>query len=238
LSSDAPAGSVGRTGRMAKRVVVVGIMAPWLFTATLAATQEAAATGQAGASASASLDPEADPAASPAGPASPTPPPSRDTRTFWEIIGEDNPNPATYEISFVSIALNKSWGIANWRGGGFYFGAGGGIGTSLYRISKMEDRDVSVDPMLEAVFGNLFFRISPVEFVDVDLGGRLALGSSLFEVEDAPRSGFVRGGYADLRIGSKKVKLGPRFEYDSIVYAGFNEAGWKLTPLMLRVVND
>ena len=39
-------------------------------------------------------------------------------------------------------------------------------------------------------------------------------------------------------IDARKIKLGPRFEYDNILYSDYTETGWKLTPLMLRVVND
>ena len=224
---------------MVKRYLVLGVIAPCLFSPGPARALWAVADGEASAPAGASATVAVEPVPDRAAAAGEAPPEGQaDDRTFWELIEEDNPNPATYEIGFVSIALNQTFGLVNWRGGGIYFGAGGGVGTPVYRISQMEDRDVGIDPMIEAIFGQIFLRISPVEFVDVDLGGRLALGATTYDIDDAPRGGFVRGGYGDLRVGSRKVKLGPRFEYDDVVYAGFREQGWKLTPLMLRVVND
>lgn len=156
--------------------------------------------------------------------------------SFWDILGEDDPHPANFEFSFLSVAANQNIGLAHWGGGGIYFGAGGGIGTTLYKISKIEDRDVGIDPTIEALFANLYFRIAPFRYLDLDFGGRIAVGSTGYDVPDSPRGAFVRAGYADLRIGSKKIKVGPRFEYVSTVYADFNEVGWKLSPLMLRVM--
>jgi hypothetical protein len=163
--------------------------------------------------------------------------------SFWELVGEDDPNPTTYEFSFLSIGINQNWGLARWKGGGVYFGAGGGLGTALYRISSMKDyrtkkaRDPEIDPTLEAVYGNVYLRLTPFKYVDLDVGGRLAVGSTTYDIADPPQAAFVRGAYVDLRIGTGKIKLGPRFEYDSILYSDFVETGWKITPLMLRVVN-
>jgi hypothetical protein len=79
--------------------------------------------------------------------------------------------------------------------------------------------------------------VAPVRYVDLDVGAKLALVSTLADVADPPRSGFLQGGYADLRVGSPTIKLGPRFEYARVSYAEFHEKGWKLTPLMVRVVH-
>jgi hypothetical protein len=221
---------------MVKRLLATGTWMPLLLLCGHAAAQDA--TGDASAQVAVGAGVATEPVPDRAAEAGEAPQGPGDRRTFWELIGEDNPNPATYEIGFVTIGMNQSWGLVNWKGGGIYFGAGGGVGVPFYRISKMEDRDIEIDGMLEAIFGNLFFRISPFHYADLDLGFRVALGASTFGVDDAPRSGFVRGGYADLRIGSRKVKLGPRFEYDSIAYAGLTETGWKITPLMLRVMSN
>lgn len=156
--------------------------------------------------------------------------------SFYEVLGEDDPNPATYEFSFLSIGLNQNFGLAHWHGGGIYFGAGGGLGPTLWRIAKVEDRDIQVDNTIEIVYGNTYLRVTPVEYVDLDFGGRIALGATNFDISDAPRSTFITGGYADLRFGSKTIKLGPRFEYDHMVYADFSEDSWRITPLMLRVM--
>ena len=158
-----------------------------------------------------------------------------DSRNFYDVIGEDDPRPANYDFSFLSIAANQNWPLTRWSGGGIYFGVGGGAGTPLYRVSKMEDRDIGIDPTIEILFANTYFRIAPFRYLDLDLGGRIALGASVFDVSDPPRAGFISGGYADLRVGSKKIKFGPRFEYDRIVFDRFTETGWKITPLMLRV---
>lgn len=163
--------------------------------------------------------------------------PGRDQRSYYELLGEDDPNPVNLDFSFLSIAINQNFGITTWRGGGIYFGAGGGVGTAIYRLSMMGDRDLQIDPMIEAVFGNAYLRITPFKYLDVDVGGRLALGATMYDISDAPRGGFVRGAYLDLRVGTQNIKLGPRIEYDSIVYSDFTEDGIRITPLMLRIVN-
>jgi hypothetical protein len=182
------------------------------------------------------LPADADPATSarPPGVSAPDP----DAKGFWELIGQDDPRPTTYEIGFVSMGMNQAWRFVQWRGGGIYVGGGGGVGSNLYRISQMDDNPVGIDSMLEVIYGNAFLRVTPFEYADIDVGGRLALGAAFYDVTDAPRSGFVRGAYVDLRVGSRKIKFGPRFEYDSIAHSDYVAVGWKLTPLMLRVHND
>lgn len=158
-----------------------------------------------------------------------------DSRNFYDVIGEDDPRPANLEFSFLSVGATQNWPLTRWSGGGIYFGAGGAVGAPLYRISKMGDGDVGVDPTIEILSGNIYFRIAPFRYLDIDLGGRIALGASAFDVSDPPRAGFIESGYADLRVGTKKIKFGPRFEYDRIQYDRFAETGWKITPLMLRL---
>lgn len=143
-------------------------------------------------------------------------------------------NPANYEFGFVTVGANQAWNIA---GDVLFFGAGGGIGAPLYRYSKIGDRDPGWDPNLDIVYGNLFLRIAPVPYVDLDLGGKISLGATLYDVPDPPQSAFTFGGYADLRVGSRTVKFGPRFEYVKMEHSNFAETGWILTPLMARVVH-
>jgi hypothetical protein len=151
-------------------------------------------------------------------------------------------NPANYEFAFISVGANQAWNLA---GDWLFFGAGGGVGPPLYRYSKMKektasgveiDHDAGWNANLDIVYGNLFLRIAPVRYVDIDFGPKIAIGATLFEVQGAPESAFSYGGYADLRVGSPKVKFGPRFEYMKIAHSNFYETGWILTPLMVRVV--
>ena len=69
------------------------------------------------------------------------------------------------------------------------------------------------------------------------MGPKIALGSALYNVKDAPQTAFSYGGYVDLRVGSERIKVGPRFEFDRIAYSDYYENGWRVTPLMLRVVH-
>jgi len=142
--------------------------------------------------------------------------------------------PAHYEFSFVSVGAYQAFAIA---GRWLYVGAGGGIGPSLFRYSKLGDNKAGVDPDLEIAFANAFIRVSPSEYLDIDVGPKIALGTALFNVKDPPQSAFSTGGYVDLRVGSRTVKVGPRFEYDHISYSSYGENGWRLTPLMLRIVH-
>lgn len=100
-----------------------------------------------------------------------------------------------------------------------------------------DTRSIGLDPSLEIAYGNLFVRWSPVPQLDVDVGPKIAIASTLYNVPDAPRSNFTYGVYADLRIGTETIKIGPRFEFGRTAYADFYEMGWKLTPLMLRVLH-
>lgn len=147
-------------------------------------------------------------------------------------IGERNP--ANYEFAFVSVGANQAWNIA---GHFLYFGMGGGVGPPLYRYGKMGDNSAGWNPNLDIVYGNMFLRVAPVPYVDVDFGPKISIGATLFDVKGAPQSAFSYGGYADLRVGSRTIKLGPRFEYMKVAHSDFYESGWILTPLMLRVVH-
>jgi hypothetical protein len=154
-------------------------------------------------------------------------------RSARELLG-DRGNPANYEFAFVSVAAYQAWGLA---GRTLLFGAGGGFGPPLYRYSALGGRDATWDPTLEVIYGNVFLRLAPSRFVELDVGPKIALVSSLFDVVDPPQSGFSVAGYADLRVGTRDVKFGPRFEYGEVTYYNYRESGWRLTPLMLRVVH-
>lgn len=143
-------------------------------------------------------------------------------------------NPANYEFAFVSAGAYQTWNIA---GDVLYFGAGGGVGPPLYRYSKIGSNDAGWNPTIDIVYGNVFLRLSPIPYLDVDVGPKISIGATLFDVPDAPQSAFTYGGYADLRVGSRTVKLGPRFEYVRVAHSDFIESGWILTPLMLRITH-
>lgn len=147
--------------------------------------------------------------------------------------GKDE-NPANYEFAFVSVGAYQTWAIA---GDTLYFGMGGGLGPPLYRYGKLGDKPAGWDPTLEIAYANAFLRVAPVPYVDIDIGPKISLGSAMYDAPDAPVTAFAYGGYADLRVGSERIKVGPRFEYDRIAYAASFESGWRLTPLMLRVVH-
>ncbi|HVW27778.1 MAG TPA: hypothetical protein VHC69_20575 [Polyangiaceae bacterium] len=160
--------------------------------------------------------------------------PEADSAPKEEPVDPRIRNPANYEFAFVSVAAYQTWALA---GSVLYFGAGGGLGPPLYRIAKIGHNSLGWDPDLQIAYANVFLRIAPVRYVDIDLGPIIGLGSSLFNVPDAPQSTFSYGGYVDLRIGSPTIKLGPRFEYDRDAHSTFSENGWRLTPLLLRVVH-
>jgi hypothetical protein len=162
-------------------------------------------------------------------------PPERDTPAAEAPAAEESAeNPATYEFAFVSVGAAKAWAIA---GNTLFFGAGGTLGPPLYRYSKLGDNQAGWDPGIDILSGVLFVRVSPSPYLDIDVGPKLAIGSALYNVTDAPQSAFSVAGYADLRVGSRTVKVGPRFEVDRIAYSNYYESGWRLTPLMLRVVH-
>jgi hypothetical protein len=169
----------------------------------------------------------------------PTETPAADEGSSKSPSSEDkgDKNPANYEFAFVSVGAYQAWSLA---GRVLYFGAGGGVGPPLYRYAKLGDNDAGWYPNLDIVYGNVFLRIAPVQYVDIDVGPKIAIGATLYDVppvSTAPESAFSYGGYADLRVGSRTVKLGPRFEYMRIAHSNYYEKGWILTPLMLRVVH-
>jgi hypothetical protein len=168
------------------------------------------------------------------------PAPEKDDAGSAASAEEGPADPANYEFAFVSVGAYQTWAIA---GRTVFFGAGGGLGPPLYRYSKLGSKSAGWDPILEIAYANLFIRVAPVRYVDIDVGPKIALGSALFDVADAPQSAFSYGGYLDLRVGTPTIKVGPRFEFDRIAYSpsgatsnGY-ESGWRLTPLMLRVVH-
>jgi hypothetical protein len=155
-------------------------------------------------------------------------------------------NPSTYEFAFVSVGIEQALRLG---GSMFLVGAGGGLGPPLFRIGQMkcagssdscndrETRDVGFDPSLEIAYASVFLRFAPIPELDLDVGPKIAIASTLYGVPDAPASTFTYGFYSDLRIGSPTVKIGPRFEFVRSAYADFYEMGWKVTPLMLRIVH-
>ena len=147
---------------------------------------------------------------------------------------ETDPKPANYEFGFVTVGGNQAWNLV---GRVLFFGMGGGVGAPLYRYGKIEGHDAGWNPNLDIVYGNIFLRIAPVPYVDLDIGPKISLGATLWDVPDPPESAFGYGGYADLRIGSRHVKFGPRFEVVKIAHSTFTDTGWILTPLMARVVH-
>jgi hypothetical protein len=160
--------------------------------------------------------------------------PTEDAPKAEEPVDPRVKNPANYEFAFVSVAAYQTWSIA---GSVLYFGAGGGIGPPLYRVGKIGHNKFGWDPDLEIATANIFLRVKPVQYVDIDIGPKMGLGSTLFNAKDAPQSSFSYGGYVDLRFGSPTIKLGPRFEYDRVAHSDYFENGWRLTPIMLRVVH-
>ncbi len=143
-------------------------------------------------------------------------------------------NPPNYEFAFVTVGAYQNWSLV---GSVLYFGAGGSIGPPLYRYSKIGSNPAGWDPELQILSGNLYVRFSPIPYLDLDVGPIIGLGSALFDVPDPPQSSFSYGGYVDLRIGSKTIKVGPRFEYDRIAHSDFTENGWRITPLLVRVMH-
>ena len=167
--------------------------------------------------------------------AAPQPPVAADVapKSARELLG-DRGNPANYEFAFVSVAAYQAWGLS---GRTLLFGAGGGLGPPLYRYSSLGGRDATWDPSLEVIYGNVFLRVAPSANIELDVGPKIALLSTLYDAKDPPQSGFSVAGYADLRVGTKDVKFGPRFEYGQVAYHDYRESGWRLTPLMVRVVH-
>jgi hypothetical protein len=190
---------------------------------------EAARAADAEASASLSLGGDTSASASAEGAS-----PEADSAPKEEPVDPRKRNPPIYEFAFVSVAAYQTWAIA---GSALYFGAGGGLGPPLYRISKIGHNALGVDPELTIAYANAFLRIVPARFVDIDVGPIISLGSALFNVPDAPQSSFSYGGYADLFFGSSTIKLGPRFEFERVAHQTFTESGFRITPLLLRIVH-
>lgn len=142
-------------------------------------------------------------------------------------------NPSHFEFAVVSVGMYQTWSLA---GRVLSFGAGGGVGPALYRYGKIGPGKADFDNSLEILYANAFLRVSPARFMDVDVGPRIGLGSALYGVNDAPQTGFSVGGYADLRFGSERIKVGPRIEYLRVTYSEEAMVGWRITPLMLRVM--
>jgi hypothetical protein len=188
----------------------------------------AAPPANAGVSVSLGGSSNAQASAPPASPAADQGGTSAPTRT------DGDENPANYEFAFVSVGAYQTWSIA---GRVLFVGAGGGLGPPLYRYSKIGSNGAGWNPTLDIVYGNFFLRVSPVRYLDIDVGPKISLGATLFDVPDPPQSAFTFGGYADLRVGSRTIKVGPRFEYVKVAHSDFSESGWILTPLMLRVVH-
>jgi hypothetical protein len=160
--------------------------------------------------------------------------PAADSGSTSKDSVERDPNPSTYEFGFVTVGANQAWNIV---GRVLFFGMGGGVGAPLYRYSKFKDQDAGWNKNLDIVYGQIFLRFAPVECLDLDFGPKLAIGATLWDVPDPPESAFTYGGYADLRVGSRNVKFGPRFEYVRMAHSNFYETGWIFTPLMARVVH-
>lgn len=158
--------------------------------------------------------------------------PQADRGSAKSDADEGDPRPANYEFAFVSVAAYQTWAIA---GRWLYLGAGGGLGPPLYRYSKVGSRDPGWDTSLEVAYANAFVRITPVPYVDVDLGPKIAITSELDQGRDPPQSAFSYGGVFDLRVGSPTIKVGPRFEYERVAYYNYYENAWRFTPLMVRV---
>ena len=160
--------------------------------------------------------------------------PTADTAPVGSPDARGSANPANYEFAFVSVAAYQNWSLADrW----LFFGAGGGLGPPLYRISKLGSNKVGIDPDLDIAYANAYLRFEPCRYLDLDVGPKIALGSALYNVKDSPQNAFSVGGYVDLRVGSPTIKVGPRFEYDYIAYSDYSEKGWRLTPLLLRIVH-
>lgn len=145
---------------------------------------------------------------------------------------QSDPRPANYEFAFVSVAAYQTWAIA---GRWLYLGAGGGVGPPLYRFSKVGSRDPAWDTSVQVLSANAFVRLSPIPYLDLDVGPKIAITSETYQAPDPPQSGFAYGGIADLRVGSKTIKVGPRFEFERVAYYNYYENAWRITPLMLRV---
>jgi hypothetical protein len=168
-----------------------------------------------------------------AGTSSTESPPEADTQANAPIDPRVK-NPANYEFTFVSVAAYQTWGIVR---DVLYFGAGGGLGPSLYRFGKTNKNDFGLDPDLEIAFANAFLRVKMTKYVDLDLGPRMGIGAALFNVPNAPQSSFTYGGYGDLAFGSPNIKAGMRFEFNRIAHSDYFESGWRVTPLFIRVVH-
>ncbi|HVU04386.1 MAG TPA: hypothetical protein VHE30_21660 [Polyangiaceae bacterium] len=178
-----------------------------------------------------------------------SPPPQADApAAAISAPAEYDRNPANYEFGFVTAAAYQAWNLS---GKSIYFGLGGGLGPPLYRYTHLSTtKEFAWDPTLEIAYANAFIRFT-AGFVDLDIGPKIGLGTVLYNpksysitdpprdptkpsLDDAPMSFFQYGAYADLRFGSRGLKVGPRIEIDRVALAGFYDTAIRITPLMLR----
>lgn len=146
----------------------------------------------------------------------------------------DDARPANYEFAFVSVGAYQAWSVA---GRCLYVGVGGGLGPALYRYGKMSGSGAGWSHVWEGIYAHPIVRIAPFPFLNLDIGPKIGLATSYYGVPDAPQGAFTYGGYADVRAGSRTVKVGPRIEYVKVAYGSFYETGWIVTPLMVRVAH-
>ncbi len=162
------------------------------------------------------------------------PAPAADSATAGPTTDLVDKKPSNYEFAFVSVAAYQNWTLVDRV---LFFGAGGGLGPPLYRYSKLGSNKAGWDPDLDIAYANVYLRVAASRFVDIDVGPKIAIGSALYNVKDPPQSAFSFGGYVDLRVGSPTIKFGPRFEFDHVAYSDYSETGWRITPLLLRIVH-
>src|SRR5260221_1899018 len=96
--------------------------------------------------------------------------PTRDAPAAEEAVDPRKANPPSYEFAFVSVGAYQTWSLA---GSVLYFGAGGGLGPPLYRYSKLGGRAAGWDNALDIAYGNVFIRVAPVRYVDIDVGPKI-----------------------------------------------------------------
>lgn len=181
--------------------------------------------------ASAAAEPPPDPGVTAEVPSS-TPPKADKGGSDEDGSNDSRMKPKNYEFGFVTVGAYQTWAVA---GHWLYLGAGGGVGPPLFRFSKVGDREAGVDTAFEVLYGNAFARIK-TEYVEVDVGPKIAITSELYQLKaDRPQGGFSYGGVLDLRFGTETIKVGPRFTFERVANYDYYENAWRITPLMLRV---